>query len=186
MARAAECGDKALALDDGLAEAHMLLAFVHVLRRDFDKAIAHAERGAALGPSNADVVAVLALNLVWAGRPAEALEEVEKAMRLSPMYSPWFVVVQAHALRLLGRLEEAMKIYKDAIAEAPRYIPPHIGLTLCYADMGREHDAQEQARKLLKLDPRFSVTRYLSTPGYKDKSLTECSARALRQAGLPD
>ena len=186
LTRAAQCGDKALALDDGLAEAHMLLAFVHVLSRDFDKAIAQAERGVALGPSNADVVAVLALNLVWAGRPEEALTVVEKAMRLSPMYSPWFTVVRAHALRLLGRFEEAMKTYKGAIASAPGYIPPYIGLTLCYAEMGREHDAQEQGRKLLKLNPRFSTARYLSTPGYKDQSLTERSARALRQAGLPD
>jgi len=186
IARAAQCGDKALALDDGLAEAHMLLAFVHLIRRDFDRAIAQAERGVALGPSNADVVAVLALSLAWAGRPEEALAWVEKAMRLSPMYSPWFVVVRAHALRLLGRFEEAMKTYRDAIAAAPGYIPPYTGLTQCYAQMGREHDAQEQARKLLKLDPRFSIARYLSTPGYKDKSLTERSARALRLAGLPD
>ena len=186
LARAAQCGNKALALDDGLAEAHMLLAFVHVLSRDFDKAIAQAERGVALGPSNADVVAVLALNLIWAGQPEEALTAIEKAMRLSPMYSPWFTVVRAHALRLLGQFEEAMKTYKGAIADAPGYIPPYIGLTLCYAEMGREHDAQEQGRKLLKLNPRFSTARYLSTPGYKDDSLTERSARALRQAGLPD
>ncbi len=186
LARAAQCGDKALALDDGLAEAHMLLAFVHVLRRDFDEAIAQAERGVALGPSNADVVAVLALNLVWAGRPEEALTSVEKAMRLSPMYSPWFTVVRAHALRLLGRFEEAMNTYEGAIAAAPAYIPPYIGLTLCYAEMGRVRDAQEQARKLLKLEPRFSTSRYLSSPGYKDESLNERSARALRQAGLPE
>ncbi|MCH6581761.1 MAG: adenylate/guanylate cyclase domain-containing protein [Proteobacteria bacterium] len=186
MARAAQCADKALALDDGLAEAHMLLAFVHVLRRDFDNAIAHAERGVALGPSNANVVALLAFNLNRVGRPEEALAWVEKAMRLSPMSPSWFIVVRAHALRLLGRFEEAMKAYKAAIAATPGYISPYIGLTVCYAEMGREHDAQEQARKVLKLDPRFSIARHLSTPGYKDKSLNERSARALRQAGLPE
>lgn len=186
MARAAQCADKALALDDGLAEAHMLLAFVHVLRRDFDKAIAHAERGVVLGPSNANVVALLAYNLSRVGRPEEALTWVEKAMRLSPMSPSWFTVVRAHALRLLGRFEEAMKTYKAAIAATPGYITPYIGLTVCYAEMGREHDAQEQARKVLKLDPRFSIARHLSTPGYEDKSLNECSARALRQAGLPE
>jgi len=184
--RAVQCGDKALALDDGLAEAHMLLAFVHGLRRDFDKALMHAERGVALGPSNADVVAVLALNLVWSGRPEEALASVEKAMRLTPMYSPWFILVRAHALRLVGRLNEAMKTYKDAINAAPAYIPPHVGLTLCYAEMGRQYDAQEQARKILKWNPRFSVVRYLNMPGYKDRSLTERTAHTLRQAGLPE
>ncbi len=186
MARAAQCAETALALDDGLAETHMLLALVHLLRRDFDKGIAHAERGVKLGPSNAEVTALLALSLTWAGRPEEALAWVEKAMRLSPMYSPWFIVVKAHALRLLGRFDEALKTYKDAIAATPGYVPPHIGLTLCYAEMGRGHDAREQARELLSLEPQFSIAHYLSTPGYKDKALTERSASALRQAGLPD
>ncbi len=91
LARVAQYADKALALDDGLAEAHMLLAFAHLLRHDFDKAIAHAERGVALGPSNANVVALLAYNLSRVGRPEEALAWIEKAMRLSPMSPSWFI-----------------------------------------------------------------------------------------------
>ena len=145
-----------------------------------------AERGVTLGPSNAEVTALLAMGLVWAGRPEEALAWIEKAMRLSPMYSPWFVVVKAHALRLLGRFDDALKTYKDAIAANPGYVPPHIGLTLCYAEMGRERDAREQARELLKLEPSFSIAHYLSTPGYKDEATTERSAGALRLAGLPE
>ncbi len=186
IAGAAQCAEKALALNDGLAETHMLLAFLHLLRRNYDKGIAEAELGVTLGPNNAEVTALLAMGLIWDGRPEEALAWVEKAMRLSPMYSPWFIVVKAHALRLLGRLEEAMNIYQDAIAATPGYVPPHIGLTLCYAEMGREQNAREQARELLKLEPSFSIAHYLSTPGYKDDTLTEHSAHALRQAGLPD
>jgi adenylate cyclase len=186
IARAALCAEKARALGDDLAETHMLLALIHLLRRDFDKGIVQAERGVTLGPSNAEVTALLAMGLVWAGRPEEALAWIEKAMRLSPMYSPWFVVVKAHALRMLGRFDDALKTYKDAIAVTPGYVPPHIGLTLCYAEMGRERDAREQARELLKLEPSFSIAHYLSTPGYKDEATTERSAGALRLAGLPE
>ncbi len=87
----------------------MLLGYFHLLEGDYDQAIAAAERGVALGPNNADVVALLAFNLNWVGRPKEALVWIEKAMRLSPVYSSWFPLVKAHALRLLGRFEEAAR-----------------------------------------------------------------------------
>ena len=186
MARVAECADKALTLDEGLAEAYMLLAFVHLLEGEHDKAIATAQRGVALGPSNADVVALLAYNLNWVGRPEEALTWLEKAMRFSPFYPSWFVAAKAHALRLLGRFEEAVETYRAAISNTPAYLAPRIGLTACYAEMGRKADAQESARKLLELEPKFSIERCSHIPGYKDRALTEHFTQALREAGLPE
>ncbi len=185
MARVAECADKALTLDEGLAEAYMLLAFTDLLKGEHDKAIATAERGVALGPSNADVVALLAFNLNWVGRPEEALAWLEKAMRFSPFNPAWFVGVKAHAFRLLGRFDEAVEAYRAIISETPAYLSSRIGLIVCYSQMGRKTDAQENARNLLELVPKFSIERYIHTPGYKDRALNEHTAQALREAGLP-
>ena len=186
MARVAECAHKALALDENLAEAHIPLGFYHLLNGDFDQAVAAVERGVALGPNNAHVVAFLAFNLNWVGRPEEALAWIEKAMRFSPFYPAWFVNVKAHALRLLGRSDEAAEAYRAIISKTPAYLPSRIGLTVCYAEMGCKADAQESARKLLELVPKFSIERYIHTPGYKDRALTEHTAQALREAGLPE
>ena len=186
MARVAECADKALTLDEGLAEAHMLLAYSHLLKGEHDKAIATAERGVALGPSNADVVANLAFNLNWVGRSKEALVWIEKAMRFSPFYPAWFVGVKAHAFRLLGRFDDAVEAYGAVISETPAYLAPRTGLTTCYVEMGRKADAQESGRKVLELVPKFSIERFMHTPGYKDRALNEHTADALREAGLPE
>ena len=186
MTRVAECAHKALALDKDLAEAHMLLGFYYLLEGDYDQAVATAERGVALGPNNADVAALLAFNLNWVGRPKEALVWIEKAMRFSPFYPSWFLRVKAHALRLLGRFEEGVEAYGAVISRSPEYLNARIGLTVCYAQMGRKADAQESARKLLELEPKFSIERYIHTPGYKDRALTEHTAKALREAGLPE
>ncbi len=164
----------------------MPLGFHHLLNGDFDRAVAATERGVALGPNNADVTALLAFNLNWAGRPVEALAWIEKAMRFSPFYPPWFVNAKAHALRLLGRFDEAVKAYRAVISKTPAHLSPRIGLTVCYAEMGRKADAQESARKLLELVPKFSIERYIHTPGYKDRALNEHTAEALREAGLPE
>lgn len=185
-ARVSECAHKALTLDENLADAHMLMAFSHLLDGHYDEAITAAERSVALGPNNADVTALLAFSLNWVGRPEESLAWIEKAMRFSPVYSSWFVAVKAHALRLLGRYEEAVEIYKASISRTPAYVSPRIGLTVCYSQMGRKADAQESARKLLELEPKFSIARYIHAPGYKDRVLTDHTAEALREAGLPE
>ncbi len=81
-------------------------------------------------------------------------------MRFSPLHPSWYVWVAAHANRLLGRYEEAVVLYQRAINQTPDYISPHIGLTACYAAMGRLEDARTQAAEVLRIDPRYSIGRY--------------------------
>ena len=50
-----ELAQKALAMDDSIAEAHGLLAQFYTLKREHDKAIAEGERAVALDPGGADV-----------------------------------------------------------------------------------------------------------------------------------
>ncbi len=79
-----------------------------------------------------------------------------------------------------------MEAYRAVISKTPAYLAAHIGLTVCYAEMGRKADAQESARKLLELVPNFSIERYIPIPVYKDRALNEHTAEALREAGLPE
>jgi adenylate cyclase len=51
LEKAKELAQKALALDDSIAEAHALLCNIYSAKRDYDKAIAEGERAVALTPS---------------------------------------------------------------------------------------------------------------------------------------
>ena len=130
---------------------------------------------------NADVVALLAFCLNWVGRPEEALTWLKKAMRFSPFYPSWFVGAKAHAFRLLGRFEEAVEAYRAAISNTPAYLPPRIGLTACYAEMGRKADAQESARKLLGVGHAFQSL--LPSVVRQCKGSRTAPARAVRGGG---
>ncbi len=55
------------------------------------KLIAEGERAVALDPNYADSYAVQAEVLNFAGRPEEALQSVEQAMRLNPRCPPWYL-----------------------------------------------------------------------------------------------
>ena len=50
-----EMAQKALAMDDSIADAHGLLGHFYALKREYDKAIAEGERAVALDPGGADV-----------------------------------------------------------------------------------------------------------------------------------
>ncbi len=54
------------------------------------------------------------------------------------------------------------------------------GLTRTEETATIEANAQESARKLLEPLPKFSFERYIHTPRYEDRALTEHTAEALR------
>jgi TolB-like protein/class 3 adenylate cyclase/Flp pilus assembly protein TadD len=185
-ARAAELAEQALGLDGSLSETHSLLGAIHLMRRDYGHAIAAGEKAIALDPNGADVPALLAMTLNWSGRAEEAGALIDKAMRLSPLYSAWYLAVQAHAHRLTGRLEAAAACYGDSLARNPNHIGPRIGLTACYAEMGREAEARAQAAEVLRINPKFTLAKYAESLTYKDPAASETALTALRQAGLPE
>jgi tetratricopeptide (TPR) repeat protein len=75
----------ALALDDNVGEAHLVLAMVLWLL-DWDPAASEREfrRAIELGPSNPDAHMFYGIFLANAGRPSEAISEVRYALRLDP------------------------------------------------------------------------------------------------------
>jgi len=186
IARARELADKALALDDTMSDTYALLGTLSLMKRDYDAAVAAGEKAVALDPNGANVTALLAVTLNWSGRPAEALALIGKAMGLSPLYAAWYLAVQAHSLRLLGRLEEAAAVYEESIARNPDHIGPRIGLASCYAELGSMDAARAQAAELLRINPGFTLVKYAESLTYKDPDHAARSLDSLRQAGLPE
>ncbi|MFQ5936483.1 MAG: adenylate/guanylate cyclase domain-containing protein, partial [Acidiferrobacterales bacterium] len=141
LVQAVEMAHEALALDDTVPETRGLLGTIHLIKKEYDQAIAEGEKAIALDPNGADVTALLAMTLNWAGRPDEAVGLIRKAMGLSPLFSAWYLSVLAHAQRLLEQYEEAIETYKASIERSPRTIGAHIGLTEAYAESDRQEEA---------------------------------------------
>lgn len=78
-------------------------------------AVAEAQKGIASDPNDADGYVGLAGALSFAGRPAEALEAVERAMRLNPHFPSSYAYQRGLALFGLGRLEEAEASLERAV-----------------------------------------------------------------------
>ena len=179
-----ELVQKALALDDSIADAHGLLCRLYLTKREYAKAIAEGERAVALNPGGTSVLLNYARSLTVAGRPEEGIPLFQKAIRLNPFGPPHLYREFGHALRYAGRFEEAVSAYKKAIQLAPDNIYPHIFLAATYIQMGQEKEARAEAAEVLRIDPKFSVDYLAKVLSYKDQSVNDRTVDALRKAGL--
>ena len=184
LEKSMELAQKALAMDDSIAEVHGLLCMLYIIKREYDKAIAEGERAVALNPGGTSVLLNYARSLTVAGRPEEGIPLFQKAIRLNPFGPPTLYREFGHALRNAGRFEEAVSAYKKAIQLAPDNIYPHIFLAATYIMMGREQEARAEAAEVLRIDPKFSVGYLAKVLSNKDQSVNDSIIAALRKAGL--
>jgi len=186
LENATELLQKVLAIDDNDPDAHGVLAQVFTRKKEYDKAVAEAERGVALDPGSSWAIFRYAQALNSAGRPEQSIPLFEKATRLNPLGPVIFYSEYGIALRDTGRIEDSIIALRKAIERAPNYINAHVHLAAAYAMIGRDQQAQAEAAEVLRINPRFSVERWATGTSLKGQKRIEAIAQALRKAGLPE
>ncbi len=139
LARVEEYVETALAIDDENADAHYVRALLLLVNGRHDEAVAEAWRAIDLGPGSADIAAFASLVFNFSGLSREALAQIEKAMRLSPIYPSWYLGDLGFANRLLGRHEEAISAFQEYGRRSAGF--GHVDLVILYHDLGRDEDA---------------------------------------------
>ncbi|MBI3796115.1 MAG: tetratricopeptide repeat protein [Deltaproteobacteria bacterium] len=148
--RALALAQQAVALDDTLSAAHLWLGLAYQMKNQYEPAIAELERAIALDPNSAEGYAGLGSVLNAAGRPAEAMVWLEKAMRFHPQY-PWYYAYQLGiAYRLIGRYAEAIATQKQVLLRNPNNEAPYQDLAIEYvqqwgAQLSQDPQTLEQA-----------------------------------------
>ena len=182
-----ELAQKALAMDDSIAGAHVILCYFYLDKGDSDKAIAEAERAVALNSGGWSALNTYANALRVAGRPEEAIPFYQKAIRLTPFGVSVLYRDFGQALRKTRRFEEAVSAYKKAIQLSPDDILSHISLAGTYSMMGREKEAGMEAIEVLRINPKFSLDSFAKRIQPTDPSSRaefDVFVNALRKAGL--
>ncbi len=120
------------------------------------------------------------------GRHQEAIAMIKKAIRLNPHHPPWYLWFLAEIYANAGRYEEAIAVYKKHLQLLPDFIWSHIELTANYSLLGREKEAREAAKEVLRIDPKFSIEKYKINIQIENQEDKKRYIDALRKAGLPD
>jgi len=184
IAQAVELAQKALALDDSLADTRVLLGNIYLMKKQYELAMEELDKAVALNPNGADVNALLGLMLRYLGRAEEAVERLEKAIRLNPIPPAWYLYNLGDAYRLARRYEEAIGLFKKAIHQNSDHFLAWIYLTATYGQMGREEEARAAADKVLRVSHKFLVEPYAKRLPYKNQDDIKSLIDALHKAGL--
>jgi adenylate cyclase len=185
LQRAVELGKKGIALDESNSHVHSLLVFPYMYLREFDKAISEAEKAVSLCPNSASAYFALGTVLHTTLRHQEAVLMLQKSLRLSPIPVHSQVLgVLANSYSMLSQYEEAIATYKKVLQfYGADHLMAHIGLAIAYASIGREDEARAEGAEVLRIDPKFSLERYIKGLPF-DQSRKDHVTDALRKAGL--
>jgi adenylate cyclase len=184
---------KALALDDSIAEIHALMGVIHLYQRQHEEAITNGERAIHLNPNHSDVHAIMAHIYRFSGRFEEALVMIKKAFRRQPNYSVnhvWCLNEISMCHYCLGRHEEAIsfaKQYRNVAEELglnEAIWVYYLMLTLNYVRLGLDQEARDALAELLRLFPDFSLEWNRIYSAYRDPKYLEAQQNDLRKAGL--
>lgn len=164
---------------------HIVLASIHLLKRRHDEALVDCYKAVELRPNCPTANSYLANVLHYCGRSAEAVTKLKEAIRITPVYPPWYMSLLAAAYRESGQVAQSMTAARHGIRLNPGDLEPRLVLCSAYVLAGQAQQARRAAQEIVAIDPTFSTARYVADQPYQDDRTLQRLADSLREAGLP-
>jgi serine/threonine-protein kinase len=156
LAKAKEAVDRALALDDRLAEAHASRGQVLRAERDWTGEEMEYVRAIDLNPNYATAHQWYATLLAALGRSEEAYRQIAYAQDLDPLSHA--IGVTVGVVRFMNRdYEGAIEALQQTLESSPDFFSAYAWLALTYTEMERFEDALGAADSLITVRPDFPV-----------------------------
>ena len=153
--------NRALAIDDTLAEAHATLGHIKFqYDRDWADAEKEFKRAIKLNPNYASAHHLYALCLMWMGRQDEALNEVRRARELDPL--SFTINTSVTWILAIGeQYEQAIDQCRKTLEMDPNFALGHYRLGQTFVLSGRYGEAVAELKRALELSGNPRVTAEL-------------------------
>ena len=177
--------EKALQLDEGLAEAHSSLGWVKwIYYWDWAGAEVEFQRALQLNPNYSGAHAMRAEYLDSMGRFAEAAKEREIAKQLNPVEPILYQNSGEHFL-YTREFDKAIEQYHEALELDPTFSIAHAGLSRAYALKGMLKESVEHLEEMTALDgdPKLAakVKAAYAKSGYRSATRVILEDRRLKR-----
>ena len=134
--KARAAAQKALAIDESLAEAHTAVAASLQSSFHWDEALREYRRALELNPNDGNTHQWLGLTLSWMGRHDEAIVELKRAVELEPLNLKYNSNL-GQVYRNARRYDLALEQHQKTVEIDPNFAPGHGDLGWTYRAMGR-------------------------------------------------
>ena len=176
-----------LAKDDAVALSKSAHAIASV-GGDVDSGAVFIEQALRLNPNTAAAWYVSGWLKLFLGKPDPAIEDLGRALRLSPFDSLSFKVgaAIAYAHFFAGRYEEACAAAETSLRERPNYLTAVRAAAASHALAGRPDKARQLLARMRQIDPKLRLSNLEALlPLRRPVDLNRWSD-ALQRAGLPE
>jgi TolB-like protein/class 3 adenylate cyclase/Flp pilus assembly protein TadD len=167
--------------------AHLVNANLHLYRRQHGEAVSEAERALALDPNDPTCNSGMAFVLLNSGKPKEAIDFINRAMRFDPHNPGRYLFLLGVAQFCMGNLEEAANLIEKAHRINPEFASSISWLASIYGLLGREKEARaalETHKKLWRMrEFKLPATMYFFP--FKDRADADRIAEGMVKAGIP-
>jgi TolB-like protein len=158
-----ELVETARLIDPDLPEVYWALGFVHAQSRRHAQAIEALQKAVELDRSFADAYALLGGIDTYIGQPAKSIPLLRTAMRLNPDGGYLYFLLLGRAYLFADDIEQALINLRAASMRNPVDIETHVYLAAAVVAAGDQRTAAWEVDEIRKLEPGFSIHRWLET-----------------------
>ncbi len=119
--------------------------------------------------------------LIYAGRPKEGIEYLNKGIRLNPGNRYGYLASLSWAYFCLGEVAEAAKLREQVLRLNPENLGPAAPLAAFYGALGRDQDARAMLKKYPS--PKITLVHPMFIRPFKDRAVADRFAGGLLKAG---
>ncbi|MEQ9638696.1 MAG: adenylate/guanylate cyclase domain-containing protein [Alphaproteobacteria bacterium] len=186
--RATDLAERANALDEHDAWTHVVLGYLYTMNRNTDAAVRSFSRAIDLNANFASAYGWRAMAHAHAGLAAEALADVDMAMRLSPKDPQNAVFLGARALAhfMADEFDVSAAIAADSLRHRPGWLSSYRMECTALARAGRQLEAEASLARLLEKQPNVTAARLRASLPYPTDECMEKFVGGLILAGLPE
>jgi tetratricopeptide (TPR) repeat protein len=171
----------AVQLDPNDGETQLVLGHAFAYHRMAEQALEQFAKAEILAPNNADVLILIAWYLPQLGQPDRAVALAERALQLNPNYPNWYNQALRFAYFFDAQFDKSLKYVKlvtDPFATDYAYFAAASAMT------GDMTAAKSAAANVARLDPDWTVEKYLSDGGGYPENVALLFVQGARKAGV--
>ncbi len=164
--------------------ARAVAAVAATFNGDLDRAQSEIGMALSLNPNLAMAYNIAGSIRMYAGQPLEAIQVIERAMRLDPAGNTQYLHFLGMANLLAGKYETAVALFKQRIALVPGTDFSRSALASALGHLGEVDEAGRIWRELKEINPKYSFSEHLSRLPFKREEDARRLAEGLEKAGL--
>ena len=181
--RAAEMAARGAAVGDPTGMAQAIEAAVLMSRGDVDAALARLDRLEIIRPTCDITFGLEGAIRRYLGQWEQAVELLDKAMRLTGINKPWYPTVKASSLFTGGRLAEAASLAEGVLEYQPHNLEALLVLAAAQVEQGLERRARATGELIKERFPAIDVEDWLDKTPYQRREIVERWKDDLMSAG---